>query len=333
MRNPCFLTIVLAFSVFISYGQLKPVPPASFGFRAGINSSNFKLVDFPAAVTTKGKIELASGLFANFPITQTFSFQPELLYSVMGADIIRPDSAITTTHQQLAYLSVPLQAKINVAKAFSILAGPQFDFLTAANTKKDEHSVTNKEEIVKSDIALTAGIEYAPLPKFLVSARYIHGLKNVPRDQAEGSYFNRGFQFSIGIRFGNYPHVDSKPRAAHVHVDPDEDKDGVNDLDDKCPLLAGVAKYNGCPIPDTDNDGINDEEDKCPNELGVARYQGCPIPDTDKDGINDEIDQCPDIPGIASNNGCPLKDRDADGVPDDFDKCPDLVGTAITNGC
>ena len=183
---------MLVISISISYAQSKPVPPASFGFRAGINSSTFKLVDFPEGVSAKGKIELVSGLFANFPVTSKFSIQPELLYSVMGGDIIRPDSAIVTTHQKLAYMSVPLQAKFKVAKSFSILAGPQFDFLTAASTNKDEHSVTNKDEIVKSDIALTGGIEYAPLPKLLLSARYIHGLKNVPLDQVEGSYFNRG---------------------------------------------------------------------------------------------------------------------------------------------
>ena len=324
---------MLVISISISYAQSKPVPPASFGFRAGINSSTFKLVDFPEGVSAKGKIELVSGLFANFPVTSKFSIQPELLYSVMGGDIIRPDSAIATTHQKLAYMSVPLQAKFKVAKSFSILAGPQFDFLTAASTNKDEHSVTNKDEIVKSDIALTGGIEYAPLPKLLLSARYIHGLKNVPLDQVEGSYFNRGFQFSIAVRFGNYHHVESKPKVINKHVNPDEDKDGVNDLDDKCPFVAGVAKYNGCPIPDTDNDGINDEEDKCPNEAGVATYQGCPVPDTDKDGINDETDQCPDIAGLASNNGCPPKDRDSDGIPDDLDQCPDFAGTEVTNGC
>jgi OOP family OmpA-OmpF porin len=86
----------------------------------------------------------------------------------------------------------------------------------------------------------------------------------------------------------------------------DTDGDGIIDSLDKCPTVAGVAKYQGCPIPDTDKDGINDEEDKCPNVPGVARYQGCPIPDTDGDGVNDEVDKCPNVPGPASNNGCPL---------------------------
>jgi outer membrane protein OmpA-like peptidoglycan-associated protein len=86
---------------------------------------------------------------------------------------------------------------------------------------------------------------------------------------------------------------------------PDTDKDGINDDNDKCPTVPGVARYQGCPIPDTDKDGINDEDDKCPNDAGVARYQGCPVPDTDGDGVNDEEDKCPSVAGVVENQGCP----------------------------
>jgi hypothetical protein len=57
----------------------------------------------------------------------------------------------------------------------------------------------------------------------------------------------------------------------------DKDGDGVLDVDDNCPDVAGFAKYGGCPIPDTDADGINDEEDKCPNVGGPADNFGCPV--------------------------------------------------------
>ena len=78
--------------------------------------------------------------------------------------------------------------------------------------------------------------------------------------------------------------------------------------------MAGLAKYQGCPIPDTDNDGINDEEDSCATVAGLAKYHGCPIPDTDNDGVNDEEDKCPTIPGVAENNGCPLIKFNASNV-------------------
>jgi len=113
----------------------------------------------------------------------------------------------------------------------------------------------------------------------------------------------------------------------------DTDGDGIEDKDDKCPTVAGIAKYQGCPIPDTDGDGINDELDKCPTVPGVAKYQGCPIPDTDGDGINDEEDKCPTVPGIAKYQGCPIPDTDGDGVNDEEDKCPTIAGPASNMGC
>jgi OOP family OmpA-OmpF porin len=102
---------------------------------------------------------------------------------------------------------------------------------------------------------------------------------------------------------------------------------------DKCPTVAGTAKYEGCPVPDTDGDGINDENDKCITVKGLAKYNGCPIPDRDRDGINDEEDKCPDVAGVARYQGCPVPDRDKDGINDEEDKCPDVPGVRENNGC
>lgn len=59
-------------------------------------------------------------------------------------------------------------------------------------------------------------------------------------------------------------------------------------------------------MTDRDKDGVNDEEDKCPDVAGSARYDGCPVPDSDGDGVNDDLDKCKDVAGPASNNGCPV---------------------------
>lgn len=129
-----------------------------------------------------------------------------------------------------------------------------------------------------------------------------------------------------------------KPAPAPVVIAPpvveppkDRDGDGVLDVDDKCPDVAGLASLQGCP--DRDGDGITDAEDKCPDVPGFARYQGCPIPDTDKDGINDELDKCPTVPGVARYQGCPIPDTDGDGVNDEEDKCINEKGPATNFGC
>jgi OOP family OmpA-OmpF porin len=81
---------------------------------------------------------------------------------------------------------------------------------------------------------------------------------------------------------------------------PDSDADGIADVNDTCPELAGTLAGNGCP-DDTDGDGIYDTVDNCPTVKG--NLNGCP--DTDSDGIADAMDDCPLVAGISNNKGCP----------------------------
>ena len=119
----------------------------------------------------------------------------------------------------------------------------------------------------------------------------------------------------------------------------DTDKDGLGDLEDKCPNVPGLEEFEGCPTAeyrekkDADKDGILDDEDRCPLEKGLACFQGCN--DRDLDGILDLDDSCPEIFGHIDNQGCPVKDRDIDkdGVQDSEDHCVYLKGLPEYNGC
>lgn len=121
--------------------------------------------------------------------------------------------------------------------------------------------------------------------------------------QLTKAHFSHGVSYSMPLKLKEKKAIVLPPPPPPAPVD--TDNDGVIDEKDKCPTVAGLAKYNGCPIPDTDKDGVNDEQDKCPTVAGLAKYNGCPIPDTDKDGINDEEDKCPTVAGISANHGCP----------------------------
>ena len=107
----------------------------------------------------------------------------------------------------------------------------------------------------------------------------------------------------------------------------DSDNDGIADVDDDCPELAGPLAFNGCP--DSDGDGLRDIDDECPNIAGPIEFKGCP--DSDNDSVPDQLDQCPLISGLAQFNGCP--DTDGDGIQDKEDECPEEPGTAENNGC
>ena len=87
-------------------------------------------------------------------------------------------------------------------------------------------------------------------------------------------------------------------------------------------------------LKDTDGDGVPDVDDLCPDVAGPADRHGCPVfTDRDGDGVADDIDRCPELPGPKENFGCPWPDRDGDKVADKDDKCPDEPGSPENQGC
>jgi OOP family OmpA-OmpF porin len=123
--------------------------------------------------------------------------------------------------------------------------------------------------------------------------------------------------------FDNFEDEDGCP-------EPDNDRDGILDVDDQCPLVPedrnGQQDSDGCPdsdVQDRDGDQIADNVDRCPDDPedrdGFEDENGCPDPDNDQDQILDTDDLCPNEPedrdGFEDDNGCPDPDNDQDGIP------------------
>src|SRR5262249_40265307 len=119
--------------------------------------------------------------------------------------------------------------------------------------------------------------------------------------------------------------------------DPDNDRDGIPDVDDRCPnepeTKNGFEDEDGCPdtgdvngrsggIPDNDENYLDDDEDRAGDE-GEDGGRG---PDNDKDRVRDVDDLCPNDPedkdGFEDEDGCPDPDNDKDRILDKEDKCP-----------
>jgi outer membrane protein OmpA-like peptidoglycan-associated protein len=111
----------------------------------------------------------------------------------------------------------------------------------------------------------------------------------------------------------------------------DRDFDGVYDAEDHCIDVKGPKENFGCPWPDTDGDGILDKDDECLTVKGELQFHGCP--DTDGDGIRDLEDNCPTEKGTWALRGCPPADTDKDGIPDAEDLCPKTAGVHELRGC
>lgn len=247
------------------------------------------------------------GLWLDFPIASSVSIAPSVLYSAMGTKYEVTNTLTNTTTkwtQKLNYISVPVLLKIKAGNSIGILLGPEVDFLAGAKVKDaNDNKTDNKSDFKSTDFALSGGLQIAPNSPVSFTVRYIHGLADVRNASSNattfsGAFHNRGIQGTLNFRLFGGPKktvaitTPEPPVVVEKKVDTtktvvtqpdlcaiDSDKDGVMDCNDKCPSVAGVARYNGCPIPDTDNDGVNDEEDNCPSLPGPASNHGCPLVD------------------------------------------------------
>lgn len=344
MRN---LLLTLACLLVLTALQAQQDERGYFGIKAGVNMSNIRSANhFTDGDLLNSKIGMAGGLFYHLGLTKALSIQPELLYSQMGAEFdanaLRAESPAGKVN--LNYLSLPILIRVSPFKPIGLFAGPQLDYYLGGKADYDGDVADQGLSYGSSGssqtfFSVTAGLEIRLFKAVGIYGRYIYGLSDITSGDVgdlftEGSdLYNDALQFGLSIGFPGKPKEEMVEAQAIMAPPLDTDGDGTPDLSDNCPLVAGTAKYNGCPVPDSDGDGINDETDKCPALFGTAKYMGCPVPDTDGDGFNDEQDKCPTQAGTLKYNGCPTPDTDGDGINDDDDRCPTQRGSAQYNGC
>lgn len=135
-------------------------------------------------------------------------------------------------------------------KNAAILAMLNYDF------NEDFKLIAGAGYRVKEAMILKGGVEFMG---YQVGVSYDVTMSKLANVSKTGGAFELYFSATFGKKTSKYS---------------DRDKDGIEDKLDKCPDVAGIAKFMGCP--DSDFDGIVDEHDECPFEFGIAKNNGCP---------------------------------------------------------
>lgn len=210
----------------VSWGAQAQYTNTRFGLKAGANSATLSglINEEPSS-----RVAPHFGAFVRFRTSQHFAFQPELLYSSQGAHIKFPTTAagMLEGDRKVAYLTVPLLAKVYIGSVFYIQLGPQAGLLLGAKydgdvvkystdaygnyTARTEKVDIDAKNQYKSDIALCGGIGADFKSGLTLSARLNYGvtdIDNVEESQQFRSRFgldgmyNRVIQFSAGYMFG-----------------------------------------------------------------------------------------------------------------------------------
>lgn len=154
----------------------------SFGVKGGFNFSNLK-----GEGTDDYNVHTSFhvGVLYEVPLLDFLSVQPELIYSVQGAE--RRNDEI-----KLNYFTVPAVLKVYLNDGFNIQAGPQFGMLLS---ESDNFEALKSETF---DFGFTGGLEFFVTDGLFVQARYYYGTKEV---SGISDIKNRVVQASIGYIF------------------------------------------------------------------------------------------------------------------------------------
>lgn len=154
-----------------------------YGVKAGANFSSLNFEVTGGTASPDGATSLYVGGFVDVGVSEKFHVQPELLYSIEGAEDV-----------SLSFLNIPIMAKYYVADGLSLQAGPQIGFLVSAEDDADE--------VLKStNLGLNAGLGYELKDMGLFfDARYNFGLTDI--SDVDGTEVRtKGFQIGIGYKF------------------------------------------------------------------------------------------------------------------------------------
>ena len=162
-------------------------------FDLGIKSgSNFATQNIKSISGTKSITGLHLGIFTYIKLPLVFGIQPELQYSMQGTKIN------STTIRNIDYLNVPLLVRSSIGP-MNIHFGPQFGILTGAINEISGIPTDIKDKLLKRDFSLVFSVSVEPVDRFIFSARYVKGLKNISDDDPfANDTKNTTFQFSFG---------------------------------------------------------------------------------------------------------------------------------------
>lgn len=155
-----------------------------FGVKGGANFANQAVKD----INTESITDFHVGAFVNLNFSENLGIRPEVLFSANGSEW--EDVQVNTS-----YVAIPIMLCIKPISLISIEAGPQFSFLTKAET---EGVGDIKDQLKNNDfgLALGAGLH---LPFGLqAGARYVLGFTNIS-EVSEEEIKNRTFQIYLGL--------------------------------------------------------------------------------------------------------------------------------------
>lgn len=183
----------LILAIFFLFAISSQAQIFDWGVKAGVNYANLSGSEITVNAKNYKSDAITSfhaGLVAKVRLFEGVALQPELLYSTQGASYkINVGELIKN---EIGYISIPVMAKIDLNKTFSLELGPQASFLLS---DKDKFVVKDYSTF---DFSAAAGLGVKITDNIFLQARYVLGLTEISKN-AEAK--NSVVQVSAGVFF------------------------------------------------------------------------------------------------------------------------------------
>jgi hypothetical protein len=187
------LLLVMAVTTMVAAHAQGP----RIGIRAGANYAGFGGSDADNLDRIWGG---HAGLTANFPVSTDnfFSIQPELLFSMKGAE-----TSDDTYKIKVNYLDVPVLGRVNAGPLY-FEAGPQVSVRVSGDIERNGNNVQdNLDSFKRASFGYAAGIGLQSTPLGLsIGVRYNGDASKLYDDSAAPNFRNDVFMLTLGYAFG-----------------------------------------------------------------------------------------------------------------------------------
>ncbi len=184
MRNiVLFISIVLFTTLGYAQDEINDTPTVSYGIKVGINSTQMKIVS-QSSDNTQNRSGVYFGAFVNIPSSDSFSIQPEVIYS----------STDYSGNTKMNFLNIPVLLKFILANNFTGFFGPEAQVLL------DIDVAENKELFNTFLLGFTFGANYKITPNFYLEARPYFAFTKFLEDDSGYRKFNN-LQVGIAYKF------------------------------------------------------------------------------------------------------------------------------------
>ena len=176
------------------------------GVKAGPNFAKIN-TDASAGENYKNRTGFHGGAFLLFKATK-IGVQPEIIFSQQGSKV---EVNSQNLESNFSYVNIPIIIKLYTVAGINLQAGPQFGFVTSAETPIEDqlNPGTYKVEDVKdkmksSDITAAFGVGWDLPFGLTIDARYNLGLSKIfkesPDTQQTSDAKNQVIQVSVGYK-------------------------------------------------------------------------------------------------------------------------------------